>query len=152
MKLLDRAALDARPSTETGCARIVLGGQSIEVEGLVIEAAIALEPGDAAAGYLLFLTHDRPFEETLSITMLSPTLDVLDTARIERAYTPGLFSDLRIIGAATLQFRFIGETPWRLQVLDRPVLRLPFVSEPAGVARGVALVRRFKLNHGAASA
>lgn len=151
MKLLDASALTSRALTDTERMLIALGGHRAEIDGMVIEAALALEADDPASGYLVLASHDRPFEETLSITLLSPRLEALDTARIEHAYAPGIVSDVEVLGPGLLGFRFLTEAPWRLQVLERPALRLPFVSEPAGVRRRGALRRRFALSHGSAT-
>jgi hypothetical protein len=89
------------------------------------------------------MTDDVPFEETLSIHLLDERLDLLDSAFLGAPYSTGSFSDLDIAGSSTVQFRFIGDTTWSVEVLPRPVLRMPFVPDAPGVKRRFGFARHF---------
>lgn len=108
--------------------------------GAVLEAAI-----ECNSQYLLFVTDDIPYEESLRIFLLDPTFDVIDSASIGAPYTTGSFSSLTLREPDTVGFRFLGETPWTVQLLTSDALRLPFVSEPFGVHRRFGFRRRFLL-------
>ena len=108
------------------------------VSGAVLEAALAF--GDR---YLLFMTNDIPFEETLSIHLLDWRLYLLDSAFLGAPYSTGSFSNLDIAGPSTVRFRFIGDTTWSVEVLPRPVFRMPFVPEARGVRRRFGFARHF---------
>lgn len=109
-----------------------------EIDAAVLEAAV--QAGDGAL--LLFLTDDVPFEERLSIVLLSSQGELLDRAAIGGPYSTGHFSQLRIEGRDRLRFRFIGETDWSLVRLAKPRLALPGLGEPRGVSRPWAALKR----------
>ena len=71
-------------------------------------------------GFLLMSNEDTPYEEGLHITLLSPSLDVLDTIEISHAYAPGSIRNLRIVGKNSLEFTFFGGDNWRLTILTSP--------------------------------
>jgi hypothetical protein len=108
------------------------------VSGAVLEAAVQWEDR-----YLLFMTDDAPFEEVLGIHLLDDQHSVLDSAFIGGPYSTGSFSSLELREPNTIRFRFIGDTTWDVELLSRPRLRIPFISEPPGVWRPLRLTRHF---------
>ena len=108
------------------------------VGGAVLEAAYAW-PGF----WLLFMTDDLPFEDMLSIHLLDGQFALLDTATLGAAYSTGSFSALPGSAPDEVRFRFIGDTDWTVQLLPRPVWRVPFFGEPRGVSRPPGLKRHF---------
>lgn len=108
------------------------------VSGGVLEAAIQWENR-----YLLFMTDDVPFEEMLSIHLLDAKMNVLDSALIGSPYSSGVFTSLLLSEPNTVQFRFIGDTLWRIELLSHPRFRIPFLSEPSGVKRPIGFFRHF---------
>lgn len=105
-----------------------LGGP---VPGCVLEAAV-----QCPAGWLLFLTDDVPFEESLSIHLLGAHGQRLDSARIGVPYATDMFSGLRLLPPGAVQFRFLADAPWTLRLHARPVWRMPVWPRVAGVSRG----------------
>lgn len=108
------------------------------VPGADLEAAVRVD-----ARYLLFMTDDVPFEETLGIFLLDQNFDVIDSARLGAMYSTGMFSTLELHEPRTVGFRFIGETTWTVEVLDRPETRLPFIADAPGVVRPFGFKRHF---------
>lgn len=94
---------------------------------------------------LIFLTDDIPYEETLSIYLLDGELNYLDSATLGGMYSTGFFS-LQVMSAPNVvQFRFIGDIEWSVELLREPEFRLPFISEPIGVSRKFGFSRHFKI-------
>lgn len=92
---------------------------------------------------MLFMTDDVPFEEMLSIHLLDAQMEVLDTALIGSPYSSGSFTSLLLVEPNTVQFRFIGNTLWRVELLSRPRFRVPFISDPSGVKRPIGFSCHF---------
>ena len=116
---------DGRP---TGCT----------VPGAVLEFAV-----DIGGRHLLFLTDDVPYEEVLGIVLLDAGFQLLDSASIGRAYHSGLFAHPRLVEPARVEFEFMGNGSWAVDVLAAPRLRLPFMPDAAGVSRPFGLHRHF---------
>jgi hypothetical protein len=110
--------------------------------GALLEASFRV--GDE---WLLFLTDDIPFEESLEICLLDSKFQVADRATLAAPYAAGNFADLKVLSNHRLQFRFLGQGVWRLELLPDAAFRLPFVSEPLGVTRPFGFSRRFVLSH-----
>lgn len=111
------------------------------IQGAVLEAVVEWN-----SQYLMFVTDDIPYEESLHIVLLDAAFEVIDSASIEAPYTTGSFSSLALHEPDTVEFRFLGETTWTLRLLASSALRLPFVSEPFGVHRRFGFRRRFILH------
>ena len=122
------------------------GGTAI---GPVVEAAL-LEAAVEGSGFLLlFLTDDVPFEDRLSIVLISGAGQLLDQAVIGGPYTTGSFNGLRPQGDNRVHFRFAGDTDWCVQVLPQPQWRWPLshdLADPRGVTRPFGWRRRFRLS------
>ena len=113
-----------------------------ELLGAVLEASL-----QANNEWLLFLTYDIPFEESLEIYVLGPNFEVLDRATLMAPYTTGEFEDLQILSERQVRFRFLGKGFWELELLKKPGFRLPLMSEPLGVVRPFGFSRRFAIHH-----
>jgi hypothetical protein len=135
LKVVAEGSDDSSPTSE-----VVLDGipTGTHVRGATLEAAVEWN-----SYYLLFTTDDVPYEEMLRIALLDQDLGLLDTALIGSPYSTGSFSSLELIEPDTVTFRFIGGSPWEVQLLPAPALRLPFFSEPRGVHRPIGFTRRF---------
>jgi hypothetical protein len=57
--------------------------------------------------WLLFLTHDIPFEEGLEICALGSNFEVLDRATLMAPNATGGFEDLQILSEQRVRFRFL---------------------------------------------
>lgn len=109
-----------------------------QVDGAVLEAAV-----ECGGRYLLFLTDDVPAEDQLSIHLVDAQGRLLDSARIGGMYTTGSFSGLTLREPDAVEFRFIGDADWRVEVFDAARLQMSFIQEPRGVSRPWALRRWF---------
>jgi len=112
------------------------------VTGVVLETAIRTDAGQ----YILFLTDDILFEDFLNIHLLDSAGNLLDSASIGSPYSTGTFSLIRTEPPDKIRFGFIGETEWVVEVLSRPTLRIPMISEPKGVWRSRKLRRHFEIH------
>lgn len=109
----------------------VIAGQTSEeaLEGIVLEACV--QYGNQ---YLLFMTDDIPFEDSLHIHLLDENLNRADTATLGAPYTTGHFRNLICEDSAELTFEFFGDCVWQVSVSPEERLRLPFISGPKGVS------------------
>jgi hypothetical protein len=125
---------------EVPASEILLSGESTQrfVSGAVLEAAVQWENY-----FLLFLTDDVPYEEMLRIVLLDQQLNVVDSVLIGGPYSTGSFSALNLREPNHVEFRFIGDADWRVELLPQARLRLPFFSEPTGVYRAFGFSRHF---------
>jgi hypothetical protein len=110
------------------------------VSGCVLEAAV-----DCAAGWLLFVTSDTPYEEMLTIHLLDRGGRPLDSAHVGGPYTTGAFTSLRLDPPSTVHFRFIDNADWSVRVLPAPRRALPWWPDARGVWRGSRLTRHFEV-------
>jgi len=108
------------------------------IEGCCLNAAVAWQDK-----ILFFIDFDCPFEEELAILLLDKQLKVLDKAFIYAIYTPGIFENLELSEPDTVRFSFFGNDLWEVQLLDKPRIRIPFISEPGVVHRPFGFSRRF---------
>ncbi|MDV5356878.1 hypothetical protein QM201_18585 [Enterobacter asburiae] len=127
--------LHAATSSRLAAHEVVIDGHAtgFTVPAQVIEAAIEVDE----SRLLLFLTDDVPFEEALEIVLIDRQQGVKEMLTLGGAYTTGSFADLALFSQA-VEFSFIGDTTWRVEIPDRPFFRLPFVGDPRGIWRPVA--------------
>lgn len=111
------------------------------VTGAVLEATVQWD-----SWYLLFLTDDCPFEEALNTHLLDEHFDSIDSAVIGWIYNTGVFESLTLVQPNIVQFRFIGDITWRIELLQERAFRLPFFTEPRGVWRHWGFSRHFKVH------
>lgn len=111
------------------------------VPGAFLEAAVSWDNF-----YLLFMTDDIPQEDMLGIHLLDKKLNLIDSATLGAMYSTGSFSILKLIPPNSINFRFIGGIDWNIELLTKPALRLPFVTDPKGVSRKFGFKRHFKIH------
>ncbi|EOI5793290.1 hypothetical protein ACMS1S_001445 [Cronobacter malonaticus] len=102
----------------------------IIVPGEILEAAVLINE----QRYVLFLTDDVIFEESLTIALFDLREGIKEIVWLGNEYATGYFEALSVT-ADSISFRFIGEYLWTVTVSDIPRFRLPFVSDPQGVKR-----------------
>ncbi|MFT7774174.1 hypothetical protein [Roseateles sp.] len=126
---------DALPQAE-----LVLAGRRTgwHVRGAVLEAALRFDDR-----LLLFMTDDRPYEESLSLHLLDMDGRLLDSATLDAPYSTGTFSDLAVEPPDGVRFRFIGGVDWRVRLLARRRWRWPPVPDAPGVRHRPGLTQYF---------
>lgn len=105
----------------------------IIVHGEILEASVQINE----QRYVLFLTDDVIFEESLTIALIDLCEGIKEIVSVGNEYSTGNFEALSIT-ADRINFRFIGDYLWTVTVSDTPRLRLPFLSDPRGVKRDAA--------------
>lgn len=135
LRLFSEATQNASPISEILINNVPTGKR---IEGAVLEAAV--EWGSLS---LLFVTDDIPTEEMLRVLLLDHSLEPVDSAVIGNPYSTGAFSLLELCEPDTVRFRFMGGTPWSIQLQSRRSFRIPFFSEPPGVLRSFGFSRQF---------
>ena len=93
------------------------GGDGTVLDGAVLEAAFQMDDGR----FLIFLTDDVPFEETLRVILLDSDLKILDGFIFGGAYVTGTLENLQIIDGITVQFSFVHEKPLCIKINKKPV-------------------------------
>ena len=131
-----RQAVEGKPPS----SEVIISGHRTGtfVGGAVLEAAVECD-----GRLLLFMTDDTPFEETLSIHLLSENGSVLDSARLGGPYTTGSFTALMLQQPNRVGFRFIGDVDWVVEVLAEAAFRLPLAGDPPGIRRPLGFSRHF---------
>jgi hypothetical protein len=117
---------------------LVNGTPSAVVSGAQLEAAVECD-----GRFLLFMTDDTPFEEVLSIHLVSSDGHLLDSATLGGPYTTGTFSGLSLNPPNRVGFRFIGEADWSIEILADSAFRLPLRGDAPGVRRALGFSRHF---------
>jgi hypothetical protein len=116
------------------------------VHGVVLEAAIEIDRVDASRMYLLFLSNDVPYEDSLAINLLDADLTTIDRAGLGGMYATGWFRDMELHDPATVTFSFFDEKEWCVAVLDTPERRVPFIGDATGVYRPFGFKRHFTVS------
>lgn len=136
---LDNVTLQVREeptTTAMGKYEVLIAenGTGITVPVQILEAAVQVDD----KWLLLFLTDDTPFEEMLNIALIDLDDGVKEILTLGGAYLTGSFTDLHIAPNA-VEFSFIGETTWRVEIPPSPFVKVPFIGDPRGVSRPLAL-------------
>jgi hypothetical protein len=87
----------------------------VAVRGIRLEAQY-----EVSGRFLLMLTEDCPYEESLHIYLLDAENSLLDEIRMGQPYTAGILTDLDATTKDTLEFAFFGNDRWKLKVLQKP--------------------------------
>ena len=116
-------------------------GTKCVIRGVLLEAAVKWKDK-----YLFFTTQDCPFEEMLDIWLFDSNLVELDSVLLGTIYSTGTFEDLQLQSPNFVQFRFIGDTDWKVELFDKHRFSFPMFSEPKGVWRGLKFKRHFRLH------
>lgn len=116
MRAIDSFVLEPVPS---GGARVRhrAGSIDVAVPGSVLEAQFELE---GERGFVLLLTDDRPYEETLYVVLLDRQGQKLETLALEEPYAPGMLSAVEIAAPSVLRFRFFAGRIHELEIHARP--------------------------------
>ena len=113
-----RAIFTLKPiDSNTGQSQLYCDGvMAVTVlDGVLLEAQF-----ECNGRYLLFTTGDSPFEEMLTIYLLSPSLRILDWIKLGSPYIAGVLENLGASGANSLDFSFFKKQEnWRLEIFDR---------------------------------
>ncbi|EOC1429119.1 MULTISPECIES: hypothetical protein [Cronobacter] len=129
--------IKVQEATEISQARseVLINGNitGIIVPGEILEASVQVNE----QLYVLFLTDDVIFEESLTIALIDFREGIKEIVYVGNEYTTGSFEALSIT-ADKINFRFIGDYLWTVTVSDTPRLRVPFLSDPKGVKRDTA--------------
>src|SRR5258708_38351462 len=112
MKMVQEFALDrieGRPGSEAReepRARLRRAGKDTGTvgPGAVLEAQLA-----ADSGWLLFITHDTPFEERLGVPLIDRPCRIGDLASFYRLYTTGHFRNPTLDADKTRVVGFFGD-------------------------------------------
>lgn len=101
---------------------------AIALKGLSLDAQFEHE-----GKFILFVTHDSPYEEFLHIYLLDKNFLTIDEIQMSQnmAQPLQLIGDLQIIEPNQLQFSFFGKDSWLLTVSEKPAFsfpRLPLLS------------------------
>jgi hypothetical protein len=118
---LDNVTLQIREeptTTAMGKYEVLIAenGTGITVPVQILEAAVQVDD----KRLLLFLTDDTPFEEMLNIALIDLDDGVKEILTLGGAYLTGSFTDLHIAPNA-VEFSFIGETTWRVEIPRHPL-------------------------------
>ena len=141
MQITDEIALSrCSAPDEPARSHVLIAGRRgpSTIDGCVLEAAVQCAPG-----WLWFATHDVPFEEALSISLLDAQGALLDSAELSRMYATGNFRELRLEPPSTVHFRFFDDADWRVELHEEPKLSLPWLPDAHGVRWGRQLQRWF---------
>ncbi|ENU23650.1 hypothetical protein F993_01803 [Acinetobacter proteolyticus] len=114
----------------------------VVVEGKVLEGVVCVY----SHCYLLFLTHDCVFEETLTLALVDLNKNILlESLWIGLVYQTDIFTGPRICDDKIL-FEFLAEKTWVLQVLQTARIRFP-ISLNALIHRGFQFKSYFQFEH-----
>ena len=69
--------------------------------------------------FVLLLTDNIPFEETLIVELLGPHLERWDHVELGAPYQPGMLRDISIVGERTIWFTMFGNDRWELTAQPR---------------------------------
>jgi hypothetical protein len=83
----------------------------LTIDGAILEAQYALDDS-----YLLLVTDDSPYEETLHVYLMNSEFEMIDSVHLGYAYTSGILRDVRIVAGNALEFTFSGSAVYRLTV------------------------------------
>ena len=86
------------------------------LDGAILEAQSALVPD----GYLLLITDDCPYEETLHVYRLNCQCAIVKHTCLGSVYTSGILRDVEPDGDVSLTFRFDGDSVYRLVLHASP--------------------------------
>ena len=94
----------------------------LELEGISLDAQYRCEDK-----YLLFVSHNSPFADTLHIYLLNKTFSKIDEWAISAVNESEwyLLRNLEVTDKNQLRFSFFGDDSWVLTVLDKPQMTLP---------------------------
>lgn len=86
-----------------------------KIGGIVLETCLRIYDY-----YLVFMTYDCPFEESLHISLLDKEGCLLEKKDIFAAYYTDNFSDLKLYPPNIVTFDFLYKGLWRIEILSIP--------------------------------
>ncbi|EOC1335174.1 hypothetical protein ACI09U_002946 [Cronobacter turicensis] len=124
-------------------SELLLNGNitGIIVHGEILEASVQIND----QRYVLFLTDDVIFEESLTIALIDLCEGIKEIVSVGNEYSTGNFETLSIT-AERINFRFMGDYLWTVTISNTPRLRLPFLSDPRGVKRDAAFKKYINIS------
>jgi hypothetical protein len=129
--------------SEPALSRLLVEGASRGpiVPGRWMEAQLA---GDGF--FLLFITHDCPYEEQLDICLIDTGFAMLDDVSLCWMYSTGRFRNLTVRSDRIVAFNFYGGVRWVVEVLRAPVRHFPLLGGPKGVWRKFGFSRQLAIS------
>lgn len=96
---------------------VVLNGlrTKTKIGGIVLEKCLRVYDY-----YLVFMTHDCPFEESLTVSLLDKNGRLLAKKDIFVPYSTDDFSDLQLYPPNIVTFDFLATSLWRLKIFHKP--------------------------------
>lgn len=141
MKRIDQFSSKLLKSSEDSqipCLQLLKDGQPFgdPQKGALIEAQYQVD----AKCYLLFVTDDVPYEETLRLYLITCDAEILDSLVFGGYLANGTLEDLNIVGERSIEFSFIHKKRCRLTVnpdsrWKKPLTFTPGVSRPDGLKK-----------------
>ncbi|WP_240782324.1 hypothetical protein [Escherichia sp. E2586] len=86
-----------------------------------LETAILLDDGR----YLLFVTEDVPYEESLELLLIDIKQDIQEQMTIAVPYGSGTLREMRLY-ENHIEFSYFSDETWRVEVSSSRFFRLPF--------------------------
>ena len=141
MDILSDHEFSTKPTSSEKSCMFLDGIQTHKnIAGICLELCIRIDQK-----YLVFMTDDIPSEDMLHIHLLDDDLNIIDSATIGGVYSTGSFWNYNLQEPDQITFYFIGGNKWRVEILERKVFCLPFISSPKGVYRKKSFYQYFKL-------
>lgn len=96
--------------------------------GLVVDGVWLEGQFEVAEGHLLMVVDDALLEDALEIYLVDAIPRLLDRVGLRRMYASGALTDVRPCGERSLEFSFLADDRWRLDISLRPSwqFHLPF--------------------------
>ncbi|PCM44932.1 hypothetical protein [Marinobacter sp. ANT_B65] len=132
--------LKSSDDSQTPCLQLIKGDEPFgsPQKGALIEAQYQVDDDR----YLLFITDDVPYEETLRIYLIAGNAEVLDSLEFGGYLANGTLEGLNVVGEQSIEFSFIHEKRCRLTVKSDSGWKKPLTFTP-GVSRPGGLKKRF---------
>ncbi len=96
----------------------------ITIPAAYLETAILLDDGR----YLLFVTEDVPYEESLELLLIDIKQDIQEQMTIAVPYGSGTLREMRLY-ENHIEFSYFSDETWRVKVLSSRFFRLPFQND-----------------------
>ncbi|MGK0273541.1 MAG: hypothetical protein ACI88H_004222 [Cocleimonas sp.] len=118
--------------------QLILKGKKVgpPIKGAYLEKQYCI----SGLGYLLFLTDDVPYEETLRIYLVNENAEVVDGLEFGSSMATGTLEIVDVENEDSIVFSFIHEALCKLQVLKTAQWCKPLIFTP-GVQRSGAFKR-----------
>ncbi len=111
------------------------------IDGAILESCIKCDEY-----YLVFMSEDIPYEDSLHISLLDKNLTILDQASLSWIYTTGTFKLIALNEPDTVVFSFFDKLVWCIKCLPEKQFYVPFFTEPRGTHRKRGFHRHFKIS------